>query len=233
MFAATLAMLLVIAKQLAAPLVAGSLASWFFDLVRKAFPVTDPPRLGRATHVVMALLHAPRWSRLTVLWLAWLIGTNAQICVALLTGGDPFAPLDGASAGLLAFIYSQFIHARRLSGDVSVPLPLTDPDGPIYLGEDQPRRRRGRYAGSVRSNEFWPRLDSPALNPQIPTGVDIDPARIHYSSSLFGTNLTLSEPPTWYANVPAEDRLPPVGAGVGRTPSGEPLTAQADPAPKT
>lgn len=193
----------------------GIAAWWIFEQARKRYPLQQPPRTGLVTKVLTSLLHAPYQARATVFVLSMLITALARVVVAWLGNEGALAVADREAATFIAFFWSQLAHAGySLARHAPKPLPTADPHGPISLGEDQPLRRRRRYESHLGS-------------PQAPS---------RYSGSVFGSHVDLSEPPTWYVSVPAvatrtapaEDRLPPVGAGVGMTPDGEPLTARAD-----
>lgn len=110
---ATVAALLPLLAFAASTAGAGWLASRLFDRLRAAVPRPTAAQWARLTalgRLAVTALYAPRWARMTVFLLAWLVATLASVATSALTGRAALPALDAA----LAVIVSQVAHAAGL-----------------------------------------------------------------------------------------------------------------------
>lgn len=112
----TVAALLPILQFLVTAGGAGIAASWIFDALRALSPAPeDAPTNPLAAYAALAL-HSPRYSRVTVLVVAQLVGLVASVLLALVEGREIAPAVDMFAAALI----SQLWHARTLSSSVPV-----------------------------------------------------------------------------------------------------------------
>lgn len=121
----TAAILLALLRYLAAPAVAGAIASWLFDRLRAEVLAGRAAGASPLTRGAIRLLHAPRFARPLVLLLSALISLPATAGVVLLSGQD-LAALDAALAAALTALASQLWHALTLSADAPEPAEPED-----------------------------------------------------------------------------------------------------------
>jgi hypothetical protein len=98
----------------------GIAASFLFRHLRARFPQPQTAPATRLARLGLALLYAPRWSRVSVLALSGGLALAIAVPLALLEG-HPLLPIIDA---LVSALLSQLYHAATdLSGEVPGPSP--------------------------------------------------------------------------------------------------------------
>jgi hypothetical protein len=121
----TINQLIPILRFLAVP-GAGIVASLLFAELRSLFPQPAAAPAARLARLLLTLLYAPRWSRISVLILASAIGLIFGVPLALLEARPVMPVVDAALAALISQVWHAF---SGLSGD----LPLASAPG-VYAG---------------------------------------------------------------------------------------------------
>jgi hypothetical protein len=115
---------------------AGILASLIFAALRARFALPAVPPASPVARLGVALLYAPRYSRVSVLVLAGFLGIAFSALLALLEARPVLPAVDV----LVAALISQLWHAAR---DLSGELPTASVGG-VYAGLEQRLNQRDR-----------------------------------------------------------------------------------------